>query len=76
MYTFFFKKHSESLRTNSCILLLDLDKGTCTCKNIILYFYSSTVMLVWSTRAVEESLHTKRCSWELEQLQELTSAKI
>ena len=51
-----------------CILLLDLDKrGIRIYKNIILYFYSPMVTLVWSQRAIGESLHTQRSCQESEQ---------
>ena len=36
-------------------------------KNILLYFYSLMVTLVWSWGAVGENLHTQRNSWESEQ---------
>ena len=53
-------------------LVLDLDKQrqTCIYKNIILYFYSSMVTLMWSRRAVRESLHTQKSCWESEQTEE------
>ena len=51
-------------------LLLDLDKQhqTCINKYIILYFYSLTVMLVWSRRAIKENLRIQRSCQESEQL--------
>ena len=38
-----------------------------TYKNIILYFYSSTVTLMWNRRVIRESLHAQISCWELEQ---------
>ena len=46
---------------------LGKERWTLMFKNIILYFYSSMVMLVWSRRAVGESSHTKRSCGESEQ---------
>ena len=42
-------------------------KNTHIYKNIILYFHSSIVMLVWSRRAIGESSHIQRNCWESEQ---------
>ena len=51
------------------ILSLDLDKqrGTSIYKNVILYFHSLTVTLVWSGRAVGESSYRQRSCQESEQ---------
>ena len=55
----------------SCVvyLPLDLEKqwGTHIYKNIILYFYSSILMIVYCWRATGESLLTRKRCWELEQ---------
>ena len=59
----------DNYYTTCSILLLDLDKhrGTLIYTNIMLYFYSSTVTLLWSWRAVGESWHTQKSFWESEQ---------
>ena len=60
MKKYFFSE--MTLISDCCMLLLDLDKqpGTHIYKNITIYFYSSTVTLVRSERAVRESSHTQR----------------
>ena len=40
-------------------LSLDNQQGARINKNIILYFYSSIVMLVWSKRAIGERIHDR-----------------
>ena len=64
-----FKQSKTGLNSKCSILPLDLDKQQRRriYKNIILYFYFSTVTLVWCSRAIVESLRTQKSYQELKQ---------
>ena len=61
-------RHSEVYISFRCSILptgLDKQRGTFINKNIILYFYLSTVTLGWKRRAMEEISRTRRSHREI-----------